>query len=308
MKHDLNFTAIDFETANRKRTSACAIGLAKVREGKVIETFYSLLTPEPNHFEYQNTAVHGIKATDVEGKPTLFELWPSIQEFIGTDVLVAHNINFEQSVINQTMELHNVPLPENDYLCTMYMAKVNYPRLSQYRLNDLCRAMLGKEINHHNALEDAIACAELGCMLIGKFPAQPIAVTMSALYVDTPKNKSKALWRKTEGIKPTREEFDPNHPLFEKRIVLTGELEGMTREEAVLLLVDVGAIYQDNVTLKTDFLLVGQEFLYLSETKPSGKYKTATQYNNAGKAKIQIIDLSTFKQLVMGAGILPLFA
>ena len=43
-----DFAAIDFETANGERTSVCAVGVVVVRGGEVVDSFYSLIKPEPN--------------------------------------------------------------------------------------------------------------------------------------------------------------------------------------------------------------------------------------------------------------------
>lgn len=218
----MNFTAIDFETANNKRTSACSIGMAKVRDGKVVDTFYELITPVPNEFNYINTSIHGITPEMVAGVPTMLELWDKIDAFIGGDVLVAHNVTFEQSVINQLFQHHGREIPDLDYLCTLYMSRVNYPRRMGYKLDDLCKDLLGREVNHHHALEDAVACAELGVHHIGMFREQDPRALISVLY-DIPVRYKKE-WQKLKGIKPSSEELDPSHPLFGKNVVITGVL------------------------------------------------------------------------------------
>ncbi|KAA5432941.1 exonuclease, partial [Bacteroides cellulosilyticus] len=40
-----NFAAIDFETANEQRTSVCSVGIVIVREGEIVDTYYSLIRP-----------------------------------------------------------------------------------------------------------------------------------------------------------------------------------------------------------------------------------------------------------------------
>jgi DNA polymerase-3 subunit epsilon len=120
----MDFVAIDFETANPKRTSACSIGMARVRGGVIVETFYELIKPVPVDFNYINISIHGITPEMVDSKPTFAELWSEIHSFIGDDVLVAHNVSFEQSVINQTLLQNGHQVPNFDYLCTLYMTMV----------------------------------------------------------------------------------------------------------------------------------------------------------------------------------------
>lgn len=293
----MNFVAIDFETANAKRTSACSIGMAKVRDGKVIETFHELIKPEPFDFNYINVSIHGITPEMVESTATFIDQWPIIRDFIGDDVLVAHNVSFEQSVINQTLQQNGHQIPEFDYLCTLYMTKVNYPRRIGYKLDDVCKDILGKNVNHHDALEDAIACAELAVHNISRFPNQPLRELMGALYVTPQRDKQE--WKKLTGIKPTREELDPNHPFFDKKFVITGVLHSFSREKAVQLIVDCGGIYQDSLTKATDYLVIGdEEFQLLQYGNRSTKARKADEYNSKG-GSIKIINEEEFLHSVV---------
>ena len=63
----VSFTAIDFETANRRLASACALGVVRVRDGRVVDTRYSLIRPPAGHdgFERGNVRIHGIQPADV---------------------------------------------------------------------------------------------------------------------------------------------------------------------------------------------------------------------------------------------------
>ena len=71
----MNFVAIDFETANPKHNSACAIGITQVQDGIVQNTFYSLIRPPELEFSHWNTRVHGISESDVVDSPSLKDLW-----------------------------------------------------------------------------------------------------------------------------------------------------------------------------------------------------------------------------------------
>lgn len=293
----MDFVAIDFETANAKRASACSIGMARVRNGKVVDTYYELIKPVPFDFNYINVSIHGITPEMVNEKPTFMELWNDIKSFVGDDVLVAHNVSFEQSVINQILTSYEETLPSFDYLCTLYMTKFNYPNRLGYKLDDVCKDILGKNVNHHNALEDAIACAELAVHHISKFPTQPLKDLMRALYV-TPQREKKE-WVKMTGVKPSREELDPNHPYFDKRFVITGVLNSLSREKAVQLLVDCGGIYQESITKVTDYLLIGNEDFQLQlYGSRSGKAKKADEYNAKG-SNINIINEDEFLKTVI---------
>lgn len=97
----LSFTAIDFETANPKRASVCAVGVVKVRDGVVVDSLETLVQPPPGHESFNpfNVGVHGIQPYDVLGAPTWDVVHGKVAEFIDGDAIVAHNASFDRSVL-----------------------------------------------------------------------------------------------------------------------------------------------------------------------------------------------------------------
>jgi DNA polymerase-3 subunit epsilon len=77
-----NFAAIDFETANNERTSICSVGIVIVRNGKIVDSFYSLIQPEPNYYCYWNTQVHGLTRKDTDDAPVFPKVWKQIAPMI----------------------------------------------------------------------------------------------------------------------------------------------------------------------------------------------------------------------------------
>ena len=94
-----NFAAIDFETANNERTSVCSVGVVIVRDGKIVDSFYSLIQPEPNYYCYWNTKVHGLTQRDTDNAPVFPEVWAQIAPMIEGLPLVAHNKSFDESCL-----------------------------------------------------------------------------------------------------------------------------------------------------------------------------------------------------------------
>ena len=62
-----DFAAIDFETANNERSSVCSVDIVIVRDGEIVDTFYSLIQPEPNYYNYWCSQVHGLCQQETEG-------------------------------------------------------------------------------------------------------------------------------------------------------------------------------------------------------------------------------------------------
>ena len=158
----LDFTAIDFETANGSPASPCAVGLVRVRDGVLVEGLALLFKPPYPHnwFHAGNIRVHGIHPSDVEDALEYEAALPAMLEFIGTDVLVAHNAPFDMGVLRASAAAIDAPLPELNYMCSLAMARKTY-NLESYRLNAVAYAVGHEEFNHHDALADADACARI---------------------------------------------------------------------------------------------------------------------------------------------------
>jgi DNA polymerase-3 subunit epsilon len=158
----LNFTAIDFETANGASASPCAVGLVKVAEGKIVDTFSTLIMPPyPNDwFATGNIGVHGIHPQDVVDAPTWAEALEEMLGFIGSDDLIAHNAGFDMGVLKASAALIEYELPDLRYGCSLVMARKTY-NLYSYRLNQVAYAIGHEEFDHHDALADSDACARI---------------------------------------------------------------------------------------------------------------------------------------------------
>ena len=158
----LNFTAIDFETANGSSASPCAVGLVKVVEGKIIDSYSTLIQPPYPHdwFAAGNIRVHGINPIDVQDAPSWEEALAEMVTFISGDDLIAHNAGFDMGVLKAGASLIDATLPDLRYGCSLIMARKTY-NLESYRLNQVAYAIGIEEFNHHDALADSDACARI---------------------------------------------------------------------------------------------------------------------------------------------------
>ena len=158
----LDFTAIDFETANSSPASPCAVGLVKVKAGRLTESLELLIRPPyPNDwFSQFNIEVHGITPKMVEAAPDFGSAFEQMTEFIDDDVLIAHNASFDMGVLQSTLELLQMEIPKFQYSCSLQIARKTY-NLESYRLNQVAYAIGHEEFDHHNALADSDACARI---------------------------------------------------------------------------------------------------------------------------------------------------
>jgi DNA polymerase-3 subunit epsilon len=154
-----DFAAIDFETANNERTSVCSVGVVIVRDGEIVDSFYSLIQPEPNYYNYWCSQVHGLSREDTEDAPVFPEVWKQIEPLIEGLPLVAHNKAFDESCLKAVFRCYQMDYPDYEFYCTCVASRKAFPQAENHQLHTISR-LCGYELkNHHHALADAEACA-----------------------------------------------------------------------------------------------------------------------------------------------------
>lgn len=161
-----DFAAIDFETANHNHSSVCSVGIVIVRDGLIIEKFYRLIRPEPEWYSYWNTQIHGLTAEDTEDAPVFPNVWAEIAPLIADLPLVAHNSPFDEGCLKAVHRVYQMEYPEYRFYCTCRAAKKTFPGLINHKLHTVARHVGFDLRNHHHALADAEACAEIAMKII----------------------------------------------------------------------------------------------------------------------------------------------
>lgn len=158
----MDFTAIDFETANSHLSSACSVGLVRVRDRVVVERARWLIRPPEGHAEFLpfNVKIHGITAEMVQSARDWAGQLASLREFIGGDIAVAHNAGFDMGVIRAACAETITPTPKLRYLCSVQVSRKTY-NIPSHRLPLAAAAAGFGEFAHHEALADAEACAAI---------------------------------------------------------------------------------------------------------------------------------------------------
>jgi DNA polymerase-3 subunit epsilon len=186
----LDFTAIDFETANSSPASACSVGLVRVRDGEVVATAGWLIRPPAGHDEFQdwNIKIHGIHPHHVRTAATWEEQFDRLCSFTGADVLVAHNAGFDTKVLRTASEVTGLDCPPYRSLCSLQVARKVYD-LDSYRLPVAAAAAGFAEFSHHDALADARACAQIvidAAARAGAADVDELAVALSLRLAEPP--------------------------------------------------------------------------------------------------------------------------
>lgn len=158
------YVAIDFETSAFRGACACAIGLARMENLRVVDTWYALIRPPSSRIYFSD--IHGLTWKELKDQPAFAELWPEISAFMaGASYLIAHNAPFDRKVLAACCEANDLPMPDLPFLCTLRGARKRL-KLPRYSLDIVCEH-LGINLNHHHAGSDALACGLVHARLIG---------------------------------------------------------------------------------------------------------------------------------------------
>ncbi len=160
-KNYSTFVVFDIETTGLSAINdmITEIGAVKIRDGEIIDTYSQLINPERPIPELI-TNITGITDDMVKDKPAIKEVILDFIKFIGDDVLVAHNASFDVGFIREKMKLVNIEL-NNPVLDTLELSRAVFPFLKNHKLNIVAKHLNVDLINHHRAVDDATATAEI---------------------------------------------------------------------------------------------------------------------------------------------------
>ncbi|MFD6948508.1 DNA polymerase III [Nocardiopsis sp. TSRI0078] len=276
------WTAIDFETANHDRGSACAVGLVRVRDGAVVDRYTTLIRPprQADFFSHHNTAVHGITAADVAGAPSWPEVHTRIVEFAGGDPLVAHNAAFDMGVLRRACEHTGLSHPAWEYACTLALSRRTWAELPDHKLPTVCAHIGHRVVHHHRADADAEAAARIMIAAMDRYGSSSLADLSRAARLELrrvqaaagrPVDRAAAVsapapeegrfgrWQRASQtpLPAPSPDADPSGPLYGRTVCVSGDLVSMDKPEVWRRVAEAGGHPAKNVTRKTDVLVVG---------------------------------------------------
>lgn len=164
-----NFNAIDFETANECPSSICSIGIVAVRDGKVSDTFYSLVHPEPEYYKWFCQKVHGLGPEDTDNAPCFEIAWNNVTKHISTDgyPFIAHNARFDEGCLKAALGIYKIDYSNYKFLDTLKASRKHFGRsLPNHQLQTVATACGYDLKKHHHALADAEACAAIALKIL----------------------------------------------------------------------------------------------------------------------------------------------
>jgi DNA polymerase-3 subunit epsilon len=267
----MDFIAIDFETANNSRSSACSLGLVYVKDGEIQHTEYFLFKPTP--FFFTNSHIHGIQEADVLEMPTFCESWDYILNKIEGSLIVAHNAAFDLSVMRASLEESAHDFPRLDYVCTWRLSQILMSEMPNHKLSTLANRF-GLELNHHNALSDAEVCAQLALHLVEKSNEESLislskkcGFNIGELHENntySPFAKRRYSRDKTDIVKfDSLVDLESINEKTEKlsgcKIVVSGVFHQFSRSELKKMIEQHGGKNVGSISKKTTFVLAGEK-------------------------------------------------
>ncbi len=162
----MDYTVVDLEMTglNVKKDKVIEIGAARVRNGKVVETYETFLN-SVSEVPERITKLTGITTEMMQSGVLEDEGMSALIEFIGDDVLVGQNFSFDYKFIRQWAVNHKVAV-NNSYLDTLILARKLLPVEQSKRLEELCNYFGIQRENAHRALYDAIETSEVYLKLL----------------------------------------------------------------------------------------------------------------------------------------------
>lgn len=246
-----DFTVIDTETTGLSWADGGDIiefAAIRVRDGKPVETFQTLINPGYDLSPFTEDLT-GITDEMLRGAPKTEEAIPLIFDFIGDDIVLAHNAHFDVNFLYDTAASCGLTF-QNDFVDTLRLAIRAFPEMKHRKLHNLVSKfkLNVSDLDSHRALDDCkmlLRCyAPLKAVLLDKYKTEKNLGCVSD-------------YRFSQTVPSPGAENNPVTPAAGKNFVFTGKLDSMARSEAAQIAVNYGGKVEDGVTKKTNFLVLG---------------------------------------------------
>lgn len=310
-----SYTVIDTETTGLDPDfdELIELGAIRVRDGKEVARFSELVRPDSMFNQIDSPEDDGPDACTFKGVRGRFipsfiteltgitnEMLATAREtravladylaFIGDDVLVGHNVNFDINFIYDAALDEFDKKIKNNFIDTMRISKKLFPALPHHRLRDIA-IHYGIDRSHaHRAVSDCEITNQCFTRLMND------AMKQAGSIREFRSSFSHNL--RAKDIQSETKEYDVTNPLYGMVVVFTGTLASMQRKDAMQKVADAGGINGDGVTAKTNYLVLGNaEYHRKLEGGKSNKRKKAEQLILKGQ-DLQIISENVFLEML----------
>lgn len=290
------YVVIDVETTGRSPSYDEIIEFAAVKicTDKITDSFSSLVRPTRTVSSFI-TGLTGITNEMLTTAPDISSVLPKFINFLGDNILVGHNINYDINFINASTKKYNLQPLTNDFVDTLRIFRKLHPELDHHRLMDLSNIYNIDYSDAHRSLADCEITYKCFCAL-AKEVIEKYKTTEEFIKCFKATNLSHKL--RASDILSNTDVIDSDNPLSGKTFVFTGTLGRMSRREAMQIVVNHGGINGDNVTKQTNYLVLGSiDYCASLNGKKSTKHKKAESLALAGQ-DIEIISEDVFYDMI----------
>lgn len=287
-----SFVVFDIETTGLDsfENEIIEIGALKVKDSKVVDSFDHLI--KPNHpISDFITDLTGITNEMVENAESIEEVLEQFINFIGDNILMGHNVNFDINFVYDHAEKYNNHILNNDFVDTLRLARKLLPEMPHHRLSDLADYYNIDKTGHHRALKDVEMTLEVYNHLVEEILNQygNLDNFKKQIYKNSYDNFS--------DLTPQTDKIDKNNLFYDKNIAITGNFVNFPRKEAVQKILNLGGHYNDKVTEATDYVVEGSKKSRFQKGDKSTKQLQAEKLISEG-ANIKILNEDEFMKII----------
>lgn len=302
---NINFIAVDFETATALRSSICEVGITIVQKGQITISKNWLVQPPNNEYDVFNIYIHGITPEETKNAPLFSEVWQDIFHFLNNQTIIAHNTGFDMYALRDVLDYYNISYPNFDFYCSYRVSKYIFNDCYSYSLPIICNHIGVKMTTHHRAKDDSRACAELFLKCLQEIDCHEInsledifnfkkgyfGKSVFRPQLANPRLANKQLVSQIVGD-PSK--FEEGNIFFDKNVCFTGTCQYGIRANLLQKIADIGGHPVNSVTKNTDYLIVGQQdYRVVGDSGMSSKQRKALDMREKG-LDIQILSEEEF--------------
>lgn len=280
-----DYTMLDIETTglNPYRDHVTELGAVKVRANKVVDEFSQLVVyPRSNHVPSFITKLNGITEDLLleKGKPVK-EAMIAFRTFIGDDIVVGYNVNFDLNFLYDLARKFHLPELSNNYVDVLRLARVYYPQQHNRLLDCIQRAGIA-QVEQHHGLADSLDTKKVYDDFRRHFTPELLQEAQGKLKNIDLLQEELEVW-----------ELGFRNPVNNKKIAFAPEVE-INGTEAAQMVNNMNGIAQTGVKADTDYLIMSDDGFF---SKNNPEALKAKEFNHAG-SKIKRLSESYFLNML----------
>lgn len=287
-----NYTIIDIETTGFDTVydDILEVSAIKIRDNNIVDEYNSLVSGADYISDFI-LDLTGINLKEIEKAPSLDIVLNEFYNFIGDDILIGHNVNFDINFLCDNFETVLNKDLKNDFVDTLRISRRLNKELKNHKLSTLIQFYkLDDDINQHRALNDCYYTLEIYNKMKEKI-LKEYETYEKFINIYNQKN-----YLRLSSIEANTNAFDEDNYFYEKYVVFTGELN-IPRKEAAQIIVNLGGFVSDSINKKTNFLILGTQDYSRIKNEKSRKQCKAEELILKGQ-DLQILSENVFYEII----------